>query len=97
MQLATEGGPGAGQRGATRSRVTWGIDVTPVRAGDFRRLPGFYLVFTGEGAAVAGPVDLPGYPQLTGQTERKIFGEDLLRLHGMDAQVMRANLAGGAS
>ena len=49
------------------------------------------------GAAVAGPVDLPGYPQLTSQTERKIFGEDLLRLHGMDAQVMRANLAGGAS
>jgi len=46
---------------------------------------------------VAGPVDLPGYPQLTSQTERKIFGEDLLRLHGMDAQVMRANLAGGAS
>lgn len=46
---------------------------------------------------MAGPGDLPGYPQLTGQAERKIFGGNLLRLHGMDAQVMRANLAGGAS
>ncbi len=49
----------AGQRGATRSRVTWGFDVTPVDAGDFRHLPGFYLVFTGEGAAVARSGDLP--------------------------------------
>ena len=84
-------------KGGDPVRATWGCDVTPVRAGDFRRLPGFYLVFTGEGAAVAGPGDLPGYPQLTGQAERKIFGGNLLRLHGMDAQVMRANLAGGAS
>ncbi len=37
-----------------------------------------------------------GYPQLTGQAKRKILGVNLLRLRGMDAQVMRANLAGGA-
>jgi hypothetical protein len=32
-------GPGTG---GTRPRVTWGFDVTPVRAGGFRHLPGLY-------------------------------------------------------
>jgi uncharacterized protein len=35
-----------------------------------------------------------GYPQLTDQAKRKILGENLLRLHGMDAQDMRAKLGG---
>ncbi len=38
-----------------------------------------------------------GYPQLTDQAKRKILGENLLRLHGIDAQEMRTKLAVGAS
>ncbi len=33
-----------------------------------------------------------GYPQLTGQAKRKILGENLLRLHGMDVEDTRARL-----
>jgi uncharacterized protein len=36
-----------------------------------------------------------GYPQLTEQAKRKILGENLLRLHGMDVEATRARLAGG--
>jgi hypothetical protein len=32
-----------------------------------------------------------GYPQLTDQAKRKILGENLLRLHGMDVQEARAS------
>jgi predicted TIM-barrel fold metal-dependent hydrolase len=35
-----------------------------------------------------------GYPQLTEQAKRKILGENLLRLHGMDVEETRARLAG---
>ena len=31
-----------------------------------------------------------GYPQLTEQAKRKILGENLLRLHGMDLAEARA-------
>ena len=34
-----------------------------------------------------------GYPQLTDQAKRKILGENLLRLHGMDVAETRARLA----
>jgi hypothetical protein len=34
-----------------------------------------------------------GYPQLTGEAKRKILGENLLRLHGMDVAQARANLS----
>jgi hypothetical protein len=37
-----------------------------------------------------------GYPQLTDQAKRKILGENLLRLHGMDAQEMRSRAGGGS-
>jgi predicted TIM-barrel fold metal-dependent hydrolase len=33
-----------------------------------------------------------GYPQLTDQAKRKILGENLLRLHGMDVEATRARL-----
>ena len=33
-----------------------------------------------------------GYPQLTDQAKRKILGENLLRLHGMDLAEARARL-----
>jgi uncharacterized protein len=33
-----------------------------------------------------------GYPQLTEQAKRKILGENLLRLHGMDVVDARARL-----
>jgi predicted TIM-barrel fold metal-dependent hydrolase len=33
-----------------------------------------------------------GYPQLTEQAKRKILGENLLRLHGMDVEATRARL-----
>jgi uncharacterized protein len=33
-----------------------------------------------------------GYPQLTEQAKRKILGENLLRLHGMDVADTRARL-----
>jgi predicted TIM-barrel fold metal-dependent hydrolase len=33
-----------------------------------------------------------GYPQLTEQAKRKILGENLLRLHGMDVEATRAKL-----
>jgi predicted TIM-barrel fold metal-dependent hydrolase len=36
-----------------------------------------------------------GYPQLTEQAKRKILGENLLRLHGMDVEATRARLAAG--
>jgi len=36
-----------------------------------------------------------GYPQLTEQAKRKILGENLLRLHGMDVEATRARLRGG--
>jgi predicted TIM-barrel fold metal-dependent hydrolase len=35
-----------------------------------------------------------GYPQLTDQAKRKILGENLLRLHGMDVEATRARLRG---
>jgi uncharacterized protein len=35
-----------------------------------------------------------GYPQLTEQAKRKILGENLLRLHGMDVEETKARLAG---
>jgi uncharacterized protein len=35
-----------------------------------------------------------GYPQLTEQAKRKILGENLLRLHGMDVEATRAKLRG---
>jgi uncharacterized protein len=35
-----------------------------------------------------------GYPQLTEQAKRKILGENLLRLHGLDPAQVRADLAG---
>ena len=34
-----------------------------------------------------------GYPQLTDQAKRKILGENLLRLHGMDVEATRAGAA----
>jgi hypothetical protein len=34
------------------------------------------------------------YPQLTERAKRKIVGEDLLRLHGMDVEETRARLRG---
>ena len=37
-------------------------------------------------------VDGYGYPQLTEQAKRKILGENLLRLHGMDVEETRARL-----
>jgi uncharacterized protein len=37
-----------------------------------------------------------GYPQLTEQAKRKILGENLLRLHGMDVAETRARLGGAA-
>src|SRR6266508_3751126 len=36
-----------------------------------------------------------GYPQLTEQAKRKILGENLLRLHGMDVEETRARLGAG--
>ena len=33
-----------------------------------------------------------GYPQLTDQAKRKILGENLLRLHGMDVEQTKAAL-----
>lgn len=36
-----------------------------------------------------------GYPQLTEQAKRKILGENLLRLHGMDVEETRARLSAG--
>ena len=33
-----------------------------------------------------------GYPQLTEQAQRKIVGENLLRLHGMDVEETRTRL-----
>jgi uncharacterized protein len=33
-----------------------------------------------------------GYPQLTGQAKRKIPGENLMRLHGMDVAETKARL-----
>jgi uncharacterized protein len=41
-------------------------------------------------------VDGYGYPQLTEQAKRKILGENLLRLHGMDVAETRARLGGSA-
>src|SRR5215203_3978544 len=35
-----------------------------------------------------------GYPQLTEQAKRKILGENLLRLHGLDVEETRARLRG---
>jgi uncharacterized protein len=35
-----------------------------------------------------------GYPQLTEQAKRKILGENLLRLHGMDVEETKARLGG---
>jgi len=34
-----------------------------------------------------------GYPQLTDQAKRKILGENLLRLHGLDLAAAKARLA----
>jgi len=34
-----------------------------------------------------------GYPQLTDQAKRKILGENLLRLHGLDVAEAKARLA----
>jgi uncharacterized protein len=41
-------------------------------------------------------VDGYGYPQLTEQAKKKILGENLLRLHGMDLAETRARLGGSA-
>jgi hypothetical protein len=38
-------------KGATRSRITWGTDVTPIQAGDICRLPGLYLAVRRSGTA----------------------------------------------
>lgn len=35
-----------------------------------------------------------GYPQLTEQAKRKILGENLLRLHGMDVKAAKASVKG---
>jgi hypothetical protein len=35
-----------------------------------------------------------GYPQLTDQAKRKILGENLLRLHGMDVEQTKSRLVG---
>jgi hypothetical protein len=51
-------GPGPGNTGAARSRVTWGFNVTPIRAGDICRLPGLYLRSGSRQTAVAGLVYL---------------------------------------
>jgi predicted TIM-barrel fold metal-dependent hydrolase len=37
-------------------------------------------------------VDGYGYPQLTEQAKRKILGENLIRLHGMDLQAVKQKL-----
>jgi uncharacterized protein len=37
-----------------------------------------------------------GYPQLTDQAKRKILGENLLRLHGMDLDEAKAGLGTGS-
>jgi hypothetical protein len=37
-----------------------------------------------------------GYPQLTEQAKRKILGENLLRLSGMDVEETRSRLVGAA-
>jgi len=34
-----------------------------------------------------------GYPQLTDQAKRKILGENLLRLHGLDVEETKARLS----
>jgi len=39
-------------------------------------------------------VECYGYPQLTEQAKRKILGENLLRLHGLDVEETRARLRG---
>jgi hypothetical protein len=49
----------AGQRGATRSRVTWGSEVTPARAGDFRGLTAIHMVFILRWRRDGGGGDLP--------------------------------------
>jgi predicted TIM-barrel fold metal-dependent hydrolase len=38
-------------------------------------------------------VDGYGYPPLTEQAKRKILGENLARLHGMDVDTLRRKLA----
>ena len=37
-------------------------------------------------------VDEKGYPQLTEQAKRKILGENLAKLHGMDVEATKARL-----
>jgi hypothetical protein len=37
-------------------------------------------------------IDGYGYPQLTEQAKRKILGENLLRLHGMDVEETKQRL-----
>ena len=37
-------------------------------------------------------VDGYGYPQLTEQAKRKLLGENLARLHGMDVSQLRQKL-----
>ena len=51
------------------------------------------------GEAERGEFELPqdlvegyGYPQLTDQAKRKILGENLLRLHGMDVDDAKKEL-----
>jgi hypothetical protein len=46
---------------------------------------------TGQDRVRLGGTDLPS--PLTEQAKRKILGENLLRLHGMDVDAMRARLA----
>jgi predicted TIM-barrel fold metal-dependent hydrolase len=41
-------------------------------------------------------IDGFGYPPLTDQAKRKILGENLLRLHGMDVEATKAKLGGTA-
>ena len=53
----------------------------------FAELLGKLLFWCGEDKIVYG------YPQLTEQAKRKILGENLLRLHGMDVEAIKAKLA----
>ncbi|MGN6794274.1 MAG: hypothetical protein ACTHJW_17965 [Streptosporangiaceae bacterium] len=82
-------------------------------SGSGRRRPGEDKIIYGSEAPILHPqwalrafmdFEIPedlcagyGYPQLTDHAKRKILGENLLRLHGMDAQAMRAKLGGAAS
>ena len=51
------------------------------------------FIFSSVNAALADDlVEGYGYPQLTDQAKKKILGENLLRLHGMDVEATKARL-----